>query len=183
MSENTTLNTSPRPYWNSYWAGLLLGLVLLSAFVIMGRGLGASGASNSLLAQGIHAVAPEHAEANKAISPYLYVDEEVGQTHALQDWLVFQVLGVLFGGFISAALARRLKITLEKGPNISPKGRIIFAIIGGSLMGFGAKLGMGCTSGQALTGGSLLNVGSWAFMLCVFGGAYALAYFVRRLWV
>ncbi len=29
MSENTTTNTSPRPYWNSYWAGLLLGLVLL----------------------------------------------------------------------------------------------------------------------------------------------------------
>jgi hypothetical protein len=40
----------------------------------------------------------------------------------------------------------------------------------------------GCTSGQALTGGALLSVGSWAFMFSVFGGGYALAYFVRRAW-
>ena len=50
-------------------------------------------------------------------------------------------------------------------------------------MGIGAKLALGCTSGQALTGGALLNVGSWAFMMCVFGGAYGLAWFVRRAWL
>ena len=50
-------------------------------------------------------------------------------------------------------------------------------------MGFGAKLARGCTSGQALTGGSILNLGSWAFMLCVFGGAYMFAYFMRKEWL
>ena len=50
-------------------------------------------------------------------------------------------------------------------------------------MGIGAKLARGCTSGQALTGGALLNLGSWVFMLCVFAGAYALAYFVRKEWI
>jgi hypothetical protein len=49
-------------------------------------------------------------------------------------------------------------------------------------MGFGAKLARGCTSGQALTGGALLNVGSWAFMLAVFAGGYAMAYVMRRQW-
>lgn len=34
----------PKPYWNSYVAGIGLGLVLLAAFVLTGRGLGASGA-------------------------------------------------------------------------------------------------------------------------------------------
>jgi hypothetical protein len=29
-------------------------------------------------------------------------------------------------------------------------------------MGVGAKLALGCTSGQALSGGALLNLGSWA---------------------
>ena len=33
-----------------------------------------------------------------------------------------------------------------------------------------------------LTGGALLNVGSWVFMIMVFVGAYALAYFMRRQW-
>ena len=45
-----------------------------------------------------------------------------------------------------------------------------------------ARLARGCTSGQALTGGALMSAGSWAFMMCVFGGGYALAYFVRREW-
>jgi len=56
-------------------------------------------------------------------------------------------------------------------------------LIGGALMGFGAKLAGGCTSGQALTGGALLNLGSWLFMLSVFAGAYMLAYFFRRVWL
>ena len=57
-----------------------------------------------------------------------------------------------------------------------------FAFVGGAVMGYGARLARGCTSGQALSGGAVLAVGSWAFMLCVFIGGYALAYFVRRLW-
>ena len=34
----------PRPYADPYLAGVGLGLVLLAAFVLVGRGLGASGA-------------------------------------------------------------------------------------------------------------------------------------------
>ena len=30
--------------------------------------------------------------------------------------------------------------------------------------------------------GALLNAGSWIFMMCFFGGAYAFAWFVRRQW-
>jgi hypothetical protein len=74
-------------------------------------------------------------------------------------------------------------MSVEKGPRISVRYRLIFAFAGGALMGIGAKLARGCTSGQALTGGAVLNVGSWAFMLMVFAGAYALAYFIRRQWI
>jgi uncharacterized membrane protein YedE/YeeE len=59
----------------------------------------------------------------------------------------------------------------------------MLAFGGGAIMGVGAKLARGCTSGQALTGGALLNLGSWAFMLSVFAGGYALAYFVRKEWI
>ena len=40
------------------------------------------------------------------------------------------------------------------------------------IMGFAARLGRGCTSGQALSGGALLSAGSWVFMFAVFGGEY-----------
>ncbi|MGE5499798.1 MAG: YeeE/YedE thiosulfate transporter family protein [Syntrophothermus sp.] len=167
-----------QPYWNPYIAGLGLGLVLLAAFVIMGRGLGASGAFSSLVSTGVNAVSPEHAASNSAFKDYL----GDGTQSPLKDWLVFEVLGVFVGGFVSGILSNRIKRKVEKGPRISVNLRLLFAFAGGILMGFGARMGRGCTSGQALTGGALLNLGSWAFMMSVFAGAYALAYFLRRQW-
>jgi uncharacterized protein len=166
-------------YWNPYLAGIGLGLVLLASFVIMGRGLGASGAFSSLVTVGMEAVAPAHTAGNEFYAEYI----GDGTKSPLKDWLVFEVLGVFVGGFISGLLAHRVTKVVEKGPNISNTSRLMFAFAGGALMGIGAKLARGCTSGQALTGGALLNAGSWAFMMMVFAGAYATAYFVRRQWL
>jgi hypothetical protein len=166
------------PYSNPYLAGIGLGLVLLAAFVVMGRGLGASGAFSSVTAVAVEAVAPEHAAANPFWRDYL----EAGAGHPLKEFLVFEVLGVLVGGFLSGLLAGRVRSTVEKGPRISTRGRFALAFAGGALMGVGAKLARGCTSGQALSGGAVLAAGSWAFMSMVFAGAYATAWFVRRQW-
>jgi uncharacterized membrane protein YedE/YeeE len=170
--------SNAKPYWNPYLSGIGLGLVLLLAYVIMGRGLGASGAFSSLVAATVNAVAPTHAAANQFYSEYL----GDGTKSPFKDWLVFEVLGVMAGGFISGILARRVGKTVDKGPNISVNKRLIYAFIGGAIMGIGAKLARGCTSGQALTGGAVLNLGSWAFMFAVFAGGYAVAYFFRRQW-
>lgn len=166
-----------QPYWNPYVAGVGLGLVLLASFVVMGRGLGASGAFASTITAGMDAVAPAHVAANPAYAEYL----KEGAT-PFKDWLVFEVLGVFVGGWLSGMLAHRVTKTVERGPNITVNRRLMFAFIGGALMGVGAKFARGCTSGQALTGGALLNAGSWAFMLMVFAGAYAFAYVMRRQW-
>jgi uncharacterized membrane protein YedE/YeeE len=58
----------------------------------------------------------------------------------------------------------------------------IFSFLGGVLFLYGARMARGCTSGQALSGGATLAAGSWVIMFAIFGGAYALAYFVRKLW-
>lgn len=168
-----------KPYSNPYLTGIGLGLVLLAAFVIMGRGLGASGAMTTLVAVGVNTIAPEHAQSNPFYTEYL----GDGTNNPFKDWLVFEVIGVLAGGFLSGSLAGRVKKGIEKGPNISSGKRLLYAFVGGSLMGIGAKLARGCTSGQALTGGALLNLGSWAFMMMVFAGGYAAAYFLRRQWL
>jgi uncharacterized membrane protein YedE/YeeE len=168
----------PAPYMNPYLAGIGLGLVLLSAYVVMGRGLGASGAFSSAVSWLVGVVAPAHAQSNEYFRGYL----EEGVGHPLKAWLVFEVLGVLVGGFLSGALAGRLSRTVEKGARISVRGRLAFAFAGGALMGIGAKLGRGCTSGQALSGGATLNAGSWALMIMFFVGAYALAGVMRRQW-
>jgi len=152
--------------------------VLLSAFVFMGRGLGASGAFTSVLTAGVNAVAPSHAQGNGLYREYL----NTPSGNPLKEWLVYEIMGVLVGGLISGYLSRRIKRTVEKSSRISTSGRFVYAFAGGLLLGFGSKLARGCTSGQALTGGALMSVGSWVFMIAVFASAYGAAYFFRREW-
>ncbi len=166
------------PYMNPYVAGVGLGLVLLAAFVLVGRGLGASGAVNSFVAWGVNAVAPAHAQHNGFLAEYL----GDGSVHPLKAWLVFEVGGVFVGALVSGLLAGRSAFVVEKGARAGAAARLAMAFAGGALMAMGAAFARGCTSGQALTGGALLNVGSWVTMLAIFGGGYALAYFVRWEW-
>ena len=166
-----------RPLWNPYVGGVALGIVLLASFVVLGFGLGSSGAANRIGIAAVHTIAPSSVEANKYMSPYVK-----GKKSVLDDWLVFEVLGIFLGGAVGAYSAGRMRRTVQSGPNVSRRNRLLLAILGGVLMGFAARLARGCTSGQALTGGALLSAGSWAFMMCVFVGGYLVAPLVRRQW-
>jgi len=169
--------STPKPYLNLYLAGILLGIVLFLAFFITGSGLGASGGLNRLLVFFQDSFWPEHIDQ----VPYL-LKLAGGDSNPLDSWIVFLTVGTIAGGFLSGWLGRRLKWETNKGPQISTGNRWFMAFVGGALMGYGARLARGCTSGQALSGGAVLSVGSWAFMLAVFAGAYALAYFLRKAW-
>ena len=167
-----------KKYMNPYLAGVLLGLVLLMTFFFTGRGLGASGAVKSVVVTAIDTIAPEHVEASEYYSKYTGGDKS-----PMKSWLVFQVLGVMVGGFLSGAFSGRLTWKIEHSPKITSKRRLIFASMGGLLFGFGSQLGRGCTSGAALTGMSVLSVAGFVTMAAIFGTAFAFAYFVRKNWI
>ncbi len=174
---STIAPPAERPFWNPYVAGVVLGLVLLGSFLVMGFGLGSSGGVTRAAVFAAHLVAPKAVETNAYFSQYYG-----SGTHVLEDWLVYEVLGVLLGGALGAYSAGRLKIGIERGPRIGVARRLVFAFAGGAAMGFAARLARGCTSGQALTGGAALSLGSWVFMMAVFTGGYLVAPFVRRQW-
>lgn len=165
-----------RPYMNPYLAGAGIGLVLLAAYVVMGRGLGASGAFTSMVAAGVGGVAPGHAATNGMWGHYL------AGGSPLSDWLVFEIIGVTIGGLVSAVAAGRFRWAVERGPRSDDRSRLYLAFGGGAIMGVGAKLARGCTSGQALTGGALLSVGSWLFIIGAFAAGYLAAPLFRRQW-
>jgi uncharacterized membrane protein YedE/YeeE len=159
-----------------YLAGAGLGLVLLAAFVITGRGLGASGAFATSAAGLARAVAPAHAEHSAYFARYL------GGDGPWRDWLLFQLAGVALGGALSAWAAGRLRGEVERGPRARSAQRLVLAFAGGAIMGLGAVLARGCTSGIGLTGGALLSVGAWLFVIAAFAGAYLAAPLLRRVW-
>ncbi|MBM4394062.1 MAG: YeeE/YedE family protein [Deltaproteobacteria bacterium] len=170
--------TQEKPFWNPYVGGFVLGLVLLGSFLVVGNGLGASGAANRLGVGAAYLVAPETVAAHEVFGEYAGPGKNV-----LDDWLVFEVLGVFLGGALGAYSAGRMRRGIQGGPRpLAPWKRLAFAFAGGLLMGVAARLARGCTSGQALTGGALLSAGSWAFMMMVFAGGYLAAPFLRRQW-
>lgn len=170
------MQSKEQKFWNPYLAGVALGLVLLASFVVMAKGLGASGGVYRLGVSVVEIFAPAH------VGSSAYMASATAAGSPLDSFYVFMVAGVFLGGLVSSYAAGRFRGTIRKGPRIGPRGRLLLAFSGGILMGFAARLTRGCTSGQALSGGALLSAGSWIFMLSVFAGGYALAYFVRRQW-
>lgn len=167
------------PYMNPYIAGVLLGLILLATIFITGRGLGASGAVKSGVVATVAAVAPSHAQNTKFYSEYLGSHSD----GILKNWLVFEVIGVILGAFVSGLVSNRLTFKIEHNPKIKTTTRVIGALVGGALFGIGAQFGRGCTSGAALSGMAVLSFGGIITMMAIFGSAYMLAYFFRKLWL
>ncbi len=166
-------------YMNPYLAGFFLGIVLLVTIYITGRGLGASGSIKSVVVASVETVAPAHSKETKFFKEY----NSEHQGSALKNWLVFEVIGVIIGAFISGLISNRLKLKLEHPSGSTTRARIFGALIGGLLFGFGSQLGRGCTSGAALSGMAVLSAGGIITMIAIFGGAYAFAYFFRKLWI
>jgi len=179
MEEKEIKKTTGTKYLNPYLGGVLLGLVLLAANFVAGRGLGASGAIKSVVVSATTAIAPSAEEKSGFV-------KEFRQTHRgnpMKTWLVFQMAGVIVGGFLSGAIAGRLKLKIEHSPEITSRKRLIFALLGGIFFGFGSQLGRGCTSGAALSGMAVLSLGGFVTMIAIFGTGYALAYFFRKNWI
>ncbi len=174
MTAMTT--TTARPYWNPYVAGTGLGLTLVLSYLVLGTGIGASGAIARLAAASAHVVAPAALEDNATTGPWFATGAP------LRHYLVSMLIGTLVGGLLSAVAAGRATLMVERGPRASVGARLATAIVGGTLVGFGARLSLGCTSGLALSGGALLQLGSFVFVGATFAAAFLAAPLVRRIW-
>jgi uncharacterized membrane protein YedE/YeeE len=165
-------------YWNPYFGGLMLGLLIAATFYVTGRGVGATGGTKATVVSAVDLVAHEHAEGQEFYSKY--VDED---KNPMKNWLVFETLGILIGAFLSGSIKGRVGFRVQHSPKITAKRRLIFALAGGLLFGVGSQLARGCTSGAALSGSTVLSLAGFITMIGIFGTAYAFAYFFRKLWI
>lgn len=163
-------------YWNPYFGGFLLGIIILTAVYISGRSIGAGEAMKDTVVAGIDVLAPTFNENSGFVA-------EQSEKSPLNSWIVFQVLGVFAGAFFSGILNNRVKIRLQKFPKISSKSRITWIIIGGLLFGLGSQFARGCISSSTFSGFIVLSLGGIISMITVFVTAILAAYFFRKLWV
>lgn len=164
----------PKPYMNPYLAGVILGLTLLASYLVLGAGLGASSGIARIAAYLESGLASSHVGSSEYFGAW--------GKEPLNYYLVFMFLGVFVGGLISAVLSGRFKFQVERGLKAPRQFRLVLALAGGVLAGFASRLAQGCTSGQALSGSAMLLSGSLVFLICLFAGGYAAAWFVRRQW-
>ncbi|MGA6924156.1 MAG: YeeE/YedE thiosulfate transporter family protein [Desulfosarcina sp.] len=162
--------------WSPYAVGVLIGLLSWAAFLLSDKPLGVSTAyarTAGMLEEKIKG--PEAAD-----KPYYreYVPKI--------DWEWMLVLGLFTGAFGSAMLSGSFDI--EAVPALWAEtfdGSIVLrwavALVGGFLLGLGARWADGCTSGHGISGTLQLVVSSWVALICFFLGGVLSTYLLYRL--
>ncbi len=84
----------------------------------------------------------------------------------LRDPGTMRNLGIIFGALMATLLASQFKIKKLKSWK-----QVIAAVLGGLLMGYGARIGFGCNIGALYSGISSLSLSGWAYALFLFLGA------------
>ncbi len=156
------MNFFTQKKWSPYLGGFLLGILLLVAVYFSNKALGASSAFTRFAGFFEQFFMKDH------FSQLLYYK----QYKPYVDFTVLSLIGMFFGGYLSARFSNDIKIRLipklwEKRFGPSKTLRIVAALIGGIFVGFGARMAGGCTSGQGISGGSFLSVSGW-LAICFF---------------
>ena len=76
-------------------------------------------------------------------------------------------LGIILGALFATLMASQFKIK-----KIKSLKQIIAAVLGGLLMGYGARIGFGCNIGALFSGISSLSLSGWVYAVFLFLGAW-----------
>ncbi len=152
--------------WSPYIVGFGIGLLVCLSFILSNNAIGCSTAYARTFGM------IEGLVRGSKVKEKPYYKEFVPKI----DWEWMLVLGVVFGAFASSMISGSFRV--ETVPSIwettfgaSPLLRFIGAFIGGLLLGFGARMAGGCTSGHGISGTIQLALGSWlAFIFFFVGG-------------
>lgn len=174
--ERVEANPLVRKRWSPYTAGVAIGVLSWIAFLLMGKGLGASSSFAKTSGMIEKAIGGENA-AQKAY--YRKVTPGINS-----GWML--VAGIIGGSYLSATLSGDFHLTA-----IPPLWRTLFgynvwirifvAFVGGMILIIGARWAGGCTSGHGITGGLQMAVSSWMALIAFFVGGIVTAYIISAI--
>ena len=127
----------------AWLGGLLIGWFVILHFIIVGRSAGCS--------------------TGYACAVDMLQKGDNSRFGELDPLKLFFILGLPIGGLIHALLfSDTWQLSFDMGiyESVLPESegmKTLILLIGGSLLGFGARMAGGCTTGHALVGGAMLN--------------------------
>lgn len=164
-----------QPQWSPYVVGVGIGILSILALLLSDKTIGCSTAFARTSGMIGRLFSREKIEQN----PYYQ------QFKPVVDWEWMLVLGVVGGSLISAALSGTLDLKVVPGDwgatfGFARAPRLLVALVGGVMMGLGARWAGGCTSGHGISGTLQLAVSSWIAAVCFFASGIATAMIIFR---
>lgn len=154
--------------WTFMRTGLLLALAWIFILVSQGKAWGVTSAFSYLAAYSANLIGIQFN------NPHLAeISTSASANGLLADGGTIRNLGLVLGALIAFLLAGRFKWQMK----FTLKDSAYF-IIGGLLMGFGARLAKGCNAGALYSGISTFSISGWVFLVAMtLGGLFALKLF------
>ncbi|MDD3407253.1 MAG: YeeE/YedE thiosulfate transporter family protein [Methanomicrobium sp.] len=161
--------------WSPYAAGAGIGVLSWLSFLLSNKPLGCSTTYFKTFGMLRMAVSKEGIDKNPYYQKY---KPEI-------DWQWMLVLGIVIGAFISSYISGVFELTwvpesFAKKFGDNPLLRVLVALAGGILMGFGARFAGGCTSGHGISGTTQLSLSSIIAVIFMFAGGIAAAFLLYR---
>ncbi len=159
--------------WSPYAVGVGIGILSWLAFLLSDKPIGCSTAfarTSGMIERLFRGPRVLEKPYYKAFPPVV-------------DWEWMLVVGVVIGAFVSASISGRFAFELVPTAwahafGTGGAGRWAVALLGGVLMGFGARWAGGCTSGHGISGTLQLAVSGWLAAICFFIGGIASAHLI-----
>jgi hypothetical protein len=108
-----------------------------------------------------------------------------GSVRSGREWRLPLLTGLVIGGFLSAVLGGGWQPTWALGVfdetiGFGPAGKVAWMFVGGLCIGFGTRLGGGCTSGHGIFGLSNFELPSLVTTLAFMAGGIVTTHAVYR---
>ena len=143
---------------------ILLSILQISLFAFSGNPWGVSGAFANWGAWIFEAFGGDVSKWYYFSSPGAQATLEAG---FLNNPMTMSDLGIIFGAFFATLMASQFKLK-----KIKSMRQVVAAVLGGLLMGYGARLAYGCNIGAFYSGISSLSLSGWLFAVGLFIGAF-----------
>lgn len=158
------------PAWSPYLVGAGIGVLIWTSFLLSDRPLGCSTAYAKTAGMVESAIDCSKAE---SMPYYRKFTPDI-------DWQWMLLAGIIIGAFLSAYFSGTFAVFLVppffgQAFGTGPLVRSAAALAGGILLGFGARLAGGCTSGHGISGTLQLSLVSWVAAICFFIGGIVVA--------